>query len=261
MTKDIATQTQESPKSEDQGDFLVSPKGYDEEFAEAFAELPYKWRRYLSAREDAYDKGFSNLNSRLTMYQWLEDAYKSVSADLLKEGVISMEEWLHRLIDVEKQLRTSPKETLQKIAAGYGIAVACPQKSDLPKNKTAINDILHAKLIEQQIQEFINSKDDEGKLKHPFYADVFKEICMLMQRGLAQTLSEAYEMAVWCNQATRNKMIAEKINSDLQTKTKEAQKSKAASFAANGKAEPDFKKMSLREELEHRFAELGLLDE
>lgn len=258
MTKDTLESKDESPMSNDKGDFLVPPAGYDKKIAETFAELPLDWRRYLSAREEEIDKGFGDLRSKIAMYKWLETTYETMASELRKDGIASQEDWLHKLINVEKQLRAAPQVAIKMLAESYGV--------NLPTNsvKNSVqpyNNIWSAKIVEKQIQDFVDSKDDEGQPKHPFYQDVIQDMYQLLANGSATCLEDAYDMAIWLNKNTRAKMIARNIDSGLQNKTKEAQKAKAVSFATSSKAEPDYKKMSLREELEHRFAELGYIDD
>ncbi len=258
MTKDNIELKDESPMSDDKGDFLVPPSGYDKDIAKTFADLPYPWRRYLSAREEEIDKGFCDLRSRIAMYKWLENTYETMASELRKDGIASQDDWLHKLINVEKQLRTAPQAAIKMLAESYGVITPIAASEYPDKN---FNNIWSAKLVEKQIQDFADGKDETGQLKHPFYQDVVKDMYHLLKTGTANNLEDAYDMAVWLNKATRSKMIAQNVDSDLQNKSKEAQKAKTASFTVSGKAEPDYKKMSLREELEHRFAALGLNDE
>ena len=261
MTKDISDETSKSPLSDDNGDFLVPPSGYDKTIAETFAELPYEWRRYLSTREAEIDKGFGELQARITSYAWLDDVYKTMAEELRRDGVASKEDWLRRMIDVEKNLRSAPQDTLNRLAQLYGKGIFSRHDAVTAPNAAPSANVWSAKIVEKQLQDFADGKDELGQLKHPFYQDVAVDIYNLLSKGAAKSLEEAYDMAIWLNKVTRAKLIAQNIDSSLQNKNQEAQKSKAAAFTASGKAEPDYKNMSLREELEHRFAAMGLVDE
>lgn len=258
MTKDTLESENKSPMSDDKGDFLVPPAGYDKEIAETFAELPVAWRRYLSTREEEINKGFGDLRSKIAMYKWLETTYDAMASELRKDGIVSQEDWLHKLINIEKQLRAAPQTAIKMLAESYGVGMPGGTIKHAPKLS---DNILSAKIVEKQIQDFVDSKDDKGQPKHPFYQDVIQDMYHLLSTGSATCLEEAYDMAIWLNKDTRAKLIARNIESNLQNKKQEAQKAKTASFTVSGKAEPDYKKMSLREELEHRFAELGFVDE
>jgi len=258
MTKDNIEKEDKSPMPDDKGDFLIPPSGYDEEIAQTFADLPYQWRRYLNAREEEIDKGFCDLRSRIAMYKWLENTYEAMASELRKDGIASQEDWLHKLINVEKQLRIAPQAAIKMLAESYGVIPPVTTSDAYGKN---FDNIWSAQIVEKQIQDFADSKDEAGQLKHPFYQDVVKDIYQLLKTGTATNLEDAYDMAVWLNKTTRSKMIAHNVDTGLQNKSKEAQKAKNVAFTVSGKAEPDYKKMSLREELEHRFASLGLIDE
>jgi hypothetical protein len=79
----------------------------------------------------------------------------------------------------------------------------------------------------------------------------------LLNSGLAKTLEDAYNQAIWRVETVRNKIIEEKAKSNVAQATATAQKAKTAAFEPSAKADATPKKRGLREELEHNFAILG----
>ena len=120
-----------------------------------------------------------------------------------------------------------------------------------------LSEIISKQLVNKQLEDFVNELDDAGALKHPFFSDVVKDMHDLISHGVAKDLNSAYETAVWLNSTTREKLIDKRTKAALALKSKDAQKSKEATFAPKGKAPVNKKDLSLREELEMRFAELG----
>ena len=238
-------------------DYLEAPKGYDKELAETFCELPDKWRRYLHSREAELDKGFGELLKRTGEYKWLDDIFSSRAEELQKNGINNPKEWLQNIISVDAMLSKDPKNTISMLAKAYGIGSVNNFSYSAPLNQShKLSDIMSEHIVAKQLNDFIEEVDDKGSLKHPYYRDVVLDMHDLINKGIAKNLSDAYEMAVWLNSNTRAKLIAERTKENLELKSKNAQKSKDASFALKGKAPINTKDLTLREELEMRFAEL-----
>ena len=119
-----------------------------------------------------------------------------------------------------------------------------------------LTNVISKQLVDKQLNDFISEIDDTGALKHPFFKEVIKDMYDLISKGIAKDLTQAYEIAIWLNSDTRNKLIEKRTKDALEIKSKDAQKSKEAGFFIKGKAPVNKKDLSLREELEMRFAEL-----
>ncbi len=254
----ITPQEQNIETIEETDDFLEAPKSYEKELAKTFCDLPFNWRKYLYTREEELDKGFSDLRERALMYKWLDEVYTSRSDELQKDGIKSSDDWLKKMVEVDAMLSQNPADTIKMLAVSYGISDS-KQTPNLEANnqETNLSEIISKQLVEKQLSDFVAELDDEGTLKHPFFREVVKDMYELISKGVAADLSKAYEIAVWLNSDTRNRLIEKRTKDALELKSKDAQKSKEAAFAPKGKA-PEIKKdLSLREELEMRFAELG----
>ena len=243
-------------KAEDIDEYIEAPKSYEEEIAKTFCELPFNWRKYLHTRECEVDKGFSDLRERALLHKWIDEIYASRSDELQKDGVKSPDEWLKKMVEVDFMLSKNPEDTINMLAVSYALKNS-PKTPILAENQSNLSEIISKQLVDKELSDFIEELDDLGSLKHPFFKDVAKDMHNLILKGLAKDLSSAYETAIWLNSSTRNKLIEKRTKDALEIKSKNAQKSKEAGFAPKGKA-PEIKKdLSLREELEMRFAELG----
>ncbi|MBQ8676863.1 MAG: hypothetical protein IJ529_00140 [Alphaproteobacteria bacterium] len=257
MTED---KTVSSSLPQDSGDFFMAPSSYEKEFADEFAALPLKWRRYLTIREDMFAQTVSELQSRLALCQWFEEAFQSHRSELCANGIASAQDWLKGIIALEQEFCRNPAEAVKQLAAAYGVVYPASAPATSSASLQPLDNLLRAKIIEKQLADFALDKDEQGELKHPYYQDVIVDICHLLSHGAAQGLDEAYDMAIWLNQSTRSKLLSQQIQSALKDKTKEAEISKEAAFAVVGKSTPETKPLTLREELEQRFAALGYIE-
>ncbi len=256
--EDTPSDAQDAKEISENDEFLEAPKSYDEEMAKTFCELPVEWRRYLYAREEEVDKGFSDLRERALLYKWLDEIYATRSDELQKDGIKCSDEWLKKMVEIDTMLSKNPADTIKMLAVSYGLDDS-HKLSDSAKlePKSNLSEVISKQLVEKQLSDFVSEIDDCGSLKHPFFNEVIKDMHDLISKRIAKDLPQAYETAVWLNSSTRNKLIEKHIKEALEIKSKDAKKSKEAGFSPKGKASHDIKDLSLREELEMRFAELG----
>lgn len=240
--------------------YLKAPSNYQKEFAETFATLPPKWREYLHIREQEVDKGFQELRNRAGDYKWLDDAYASRSDELKSYGINSSKEWMNNLAKIDALFSRSPSDAIKLLADAYHVKLGPTVNQAVPNrnfSRQSLSSVLAGQVVQKQVEDFAKESDASGNLKHPYFKEVVKDIYDLLQKGVANNLDDAYETAIWFNGATRDKLIAERSQKALELKRQDAKKSKEAAFAPKGKADIDTKDMSLREELEMRFAALG----
>lgn len=256
--EDILSDMQDAKEISEIDEFLEAPKSYEEEIAKTFCELPFDWRRYLHAREQEVDKSFGELRERALIHKWIDEIYDSRSDELQKDGIKSSDDWLKKMVEIDAMLTKNPADTIKMLAVSYGIKDG-QYLPDSAKQTAQSNmsEFISKQLVDKQVNDFVSEIDDCGTLKHPYFKEVIKDMHDLISKGVAKDLSDAYETAVWLNSSTRNKLIEKRTKEALEIKSKDAQKSKEAGFSPKGKAPSDKKDLSLREELEMRFAELG----
>ncbi len=238
--------------------FLEAPESFRDEITKTFSDLPLEWRRFLCAREAEIAKGFGDLHSKTGTYKWLEDIYSSRVEELQKHGVKSADDWLKNMVKIDAMLSQTPEDTIKFLADSYGVKLS--QNISSPQyqaNKQSLSQQIGNQMINLELSSFINEQDEQGNLKHPFYGEVVRDMYDLLNKGVVSNIKDAYDTAIWFNDSVRNKLIAQRTQESLALKSKNAQKSKEAGFSPKGKAQASKKDLSLREELEMRFAEFG----
>jgi hypothetical protein len=107
-----------------------------------------------------------------------------------------------------------------------------------------------------EFNAFINAKDEAGNPKHPYFEDVKADMSNLLAQGRARNFEEAYNAAIWANEAVRQKLIEESVKQQLNSKVEAAKVAKDAGFSPKSKAQEEVREKSLREELEEQFKEI-----
>lgn len=102
--------------------------------------------------------------------------------------------------DVKRQMETLRREQQQLQQAiqqqqGY-ISQAEQQRMQATRASAA-----------QELHEFQNATDESGNLKHEFLDDLREDMSRLLETGMAQNLSEAYEKAMWSRPDIRSKVV------------------------------------------------------
>lgn len=149
---------------------------------------------------------------------------------------------------------------LQAIAQGAGLDIA-----DLAQGGTGVNPVveqmqarinaLESQLtqvssgvqsrqyaeLEQQVNAFIDAKDDQGQPVHPYFDLVWQDMQQLLQANVARGLKDAYEQAVWRNPLTRSKETdriaaakAEKARREAEDKLEKARRARGANVRSSG---------------------------
>lgn len=250
-------------------EWMDAPKSYTKEYQENFKTLSPDWRKYLIEREKQVERGFSDLGNKANAFNWVNDAFSSRQERLAKNGINQVQDYFNLLTQIDDALATDPQKTIQALADSYGVKFG-DNNSSLDSLRGELRDVQQllasqqAYLKEQQTKqanlafnEFVNAKDEQGNLKHPYLNEVRQDMIKLIQGGVSQTLDDAYNKAIYLNEAVRNKIISEKSQADLNSKVVEAGKAKAAGFNPSSKTEPEEREKSLQELLEDAFNKVG----
>jgi len=250
-------------------EWLDAPKSYKQEYHESFKALPQDFRKYLIEREKQTERGFSDLGNKLNNYKWADDVYSSRKERLEANGIKSSKEYIDILCQIEDNLTLDPAKTIQSLANAYGINIDGTQANSDNYLQSQIANIQQqlaeqSKYIQAQqksagdkaVNDFINAKDENGNLLHPYFEDVKPIMIDLLQKQACTNLDDAYKMATRFDDNIYNKILAEKQQVDLNNKIVEAEKSKQAGFSPKGKQPAIEKELTLREELERQFENL-----
>lgn len=262
-----AAETQSEVKAEEENtnptpaepeEVIAAPLAYKQEYKDSFNTLPLDWRKYLAQREKEVELGISKANSK---YNWLENIYNARKENL---GFKDSKEYIENLVAIGDALNSDPAATISKLQSIFGIS---EQNNDVMQRQ--INQLSQALQQQQaflqsqedarfmnEITAFRDAKDAEGNVLHPYFEDVRADMANLGRAGVG-TLEEAYERAIWGNPSIREKLLQAQAKAELDKKVKEANEVKQASFEPTSKSTPKGKELTLREELERNFDNLG----
>ena len=248
---------------------IKAPKSYRKQFADDFKNLSSEWQNFLLEREGQIEKGFSEVNNKISAYKDLENIFKQ-NHERLSPYFTKAKDWLEGLAKIDEAMDKHPFHTIKAIAEYYGVKVEFPNHREVKASSDIINrleqleqgfNILqnHFKESEssrfaQELDNFGKQCDESGSLKHPFFEEVKAQMAMMIKNGSASSFDEAYSQAIWLNPLTREKLISKQI----ELRANQAQKSQDAAFAPKGKAVAPTKVLSLREELEKNMAKFKL---
>jgi len=262
-----AAETQSEVKAEEENtnptpaepeEVIAAPLAYKQEYKDSFNTLPLDWRKYLAQREKEVELGISKANSK---YNWLENIYNARKENL---GFKDSKEYIENLVAIGDALNSDPAATISKLQSIFGIS---EQNNDVMQRQiNQLNQALQQQQAFLQSQEdarfmneiaaFRDAKDAEGNVLHPYFEDVRADMANLGRAGVG-TLEEAYERAIWGNPSIREKLLQAQAKAELDKKVKQANEVKQASFEPTSKSTPKGKELTLREELERNFDNLG----
>lgn len=241
---------------------INAPNSYTKEMKDWFNTLPQGNQKYLAEREKQFEQGLSRARNQ---YAWVDKAYNDRKDNLIKQGFNNAQEYYDTLVSIADALEKNPADTIARLQSAYGIGgendnALQRQLLDLQQTVTAQQNYLRQQennRVKGEYDAFVNAKDENGNLKHGYFEEVKADMLALLQAGMAKNFEDAYNQAIWRNEAVRNKMIDERAKTGLQKATEVAQKAKTAAFEPTSKGEVTPKKRSLREELEHNMAIYG----
>ena len=258
-------QTQTTPAEVDE--WLNAPAAYTQDRKDNFKNLPQDWRKYLIEREKQTEKGFSEFGNKINSYKYIDDLYNGRQDRLKQFGINSPRQWAEFWSLISDGLAVNPQATVDEIKNIYGLnGNATPNSNDnellmrlnaQERQLQQLQSFLQGDKIKRDIDAFVNSKDDAGNPKYPYFNDVKQNIGILMDRGVCKTLEEAYNQSVWANEEVRKKLMDAQQKAELNAKTEAAEKAKQAGFSPTSKATAPERELTLREELEKQFDELG----
>ena len=202
----------------------------------------------------------------------------------LKLQGVNEAEVARQLLAVRTSLQTNPQETIQWLAQSYGVDLdninrvidADPTESRLNAIEQNVqqSNQANAQAIQQQqtqaarqtvqtqIDTFSQAKDDAGNLLHPHFEDVTETMTGLSHAARAQNkaidLESIYQEACWMHEPTREKILADRDNTQEATVKKNLRqrtsRAKRADTTIRSSADsPSKSKLSIRDELSQQW--------
>lgn len=270
-TQTISDNVEEQPVSQESAvidEWMDAPKSYTKEYQDTFKTLSPDWRKYLIEREKQVERGFSEKNNRIESYKWADNAFNSRQERMAKLGFNKAQDYIEHMTAIDDALELNPAETIKALANAYGVNFGETTNSNtevqrqiatMQQEMQSYRDFIKNQQQMQANNEFnafINAKDEAGNPKHPYFEDVKADMSNLLAQGRARNFEEAYNAAIWANEAVRQKLIEESVKQQLNSKVEAAKVAKDAGFSPKSKAQEEVRELSLREELENKFKEI-----
>lgn len=113
--------------------------------------------------------------------------------------------------------------------------------------------------LAEEVQSFETATDENGNPKHPHFARVFDRMVGLAKGGLAQSIQDAYDMAVSLDKELQSELSAQKAQAEAVARAAEAKKALDASRTVKSKAPTagDPPEKSLRDDIAAQLAAAG----
>jgi hypothetical protein len=215
-----------------QAEWDALPKAWKKEMEESWKTASPDVRKYVHEREKQVTEGISRYSKHAAQWEQVTSPFKHLienNPDADAAGIISKLAENHILI-----AQASPSERrayLQKLAKGYGVdfadvadaansqQAAAPAEGFTPHQIELLRQTLNPILQNaQQSSDYVNKQLNSAAVaevdkffsdpKNVFVNEVVDDILNLMKKGQAESLSEAYELAVLRNPSVKPRYIA-----------------------------------------------------
>ncbi len=211
---------------------LPLPKAWKKETEALWKPLPAEVKKYLVAREadmvkglEQYSGSHKNWTGLIEPYQPLLQQHPDVDPVKLLQNL------LNNHLAIVKSSPEQKRELAKKLLQSYGIDLgetppAQQQASALPpevqqalgrvssveQNLQAMQQAMQQSAIAEQAKKVEAFAADPA---HKYFEEAGDDILRLLKTGAAPDLASAYEMAIWANPSTRQKLLAEQVKAAI----------------------------------------------
>jgi hypothetical protein len=233
------------------------PKTWRKEAAAHWAALPEQVRAEITKREQDIFSGLESYKSDAQLGKGFQSAIQP-HAQLLRQQNIDPVALTSGLMRAHVTLSTADEAgriaAFQQLAQSYGIPLSSlqppedqlyvdPSVKDLQSKFQSIESRLQAESARTaQAEQAKLVKDIETFAADPangYFSEVSKDMVTLLERGVATTLQDAYQKAVWTNPVTRAKEVARQAaEANAKASAEAATKAAAAKAAMAAKVSP-----------------------
>lgn len=227
----------------------VAPSSWKPDVASKWADLPAEVKAEIQRRETEYHKGIEQYKP----YAQLGQEYERVvgpNMDMIKQSGVQPAQALEYLFNAHRTLTygtpDQKREAIARIARDCQIdlkdlapaAPVDPQVRQLMQERQQLQQFQHETLQQQNqaalslIQEFAQAPG------HEHFEVVQQDMSMMLQSGMAQSLQEAYDKAVWARADLRKSLVEQQRTEAEKQATEQARKARAKSAAGSVKGSP-----------------------
>lgn len=229
------------------------PTTWRKEAAELWANLDPRVRAEIHKREADIFRGLETYKSDATFAKGIQSALAPYK-HLIDQYQIDPVKQIGGLVNAHYSLATATPERraemFRQLAKDYGVSLDPPVD---PENAPFVDPQVKALQDEiRALQSRLNAEDSRrlsavkadterevaafaADKANPYFDEVANDIAQLLQSGVAKSLKEAYDKAVWANPITRQKEVeriaAEKAAKAIESKAKHAANARQATAA------------------------------
>ena len=206
--------------------FDAMPKAWKKEMEAHWAKLDPEVRKYVNSREadvsrgiQMYQQGHSSWNRLLEPYQQIFQAYPNLDPIQLMQGVLNQHLQLAQASPDQK------RELAARMLKAYGLDFPTSQENPGPdaignhpefkamqQRLRQVEDMWQAAQRAAQQTSYQKSLEEVNTFssdpKNVFWDEVSEDVLVLLKKGAASTLPEAYELACLRNPQVKAKMLA-----------------------------------------------------
>lgn len=248
-----------------------APHSWRADEKELFKSLPPQLQKQISEREMQRERVFTQrtteLSQKLKQYGELDEIFQPYATELEARGATPAQV-VRQLVAIQKMMDDNPKETISRIAAGYGLTpeeflIQQSQAGETnPQMKQVLTELNALKasiaqreeqgvlqqrqayedsMTQQEISTFAEGVDATGKPARPYFQQVMPQMIPLVNQlrstypeaRHSDILHEAYNQAVWINPVIRQKMIIAETTK-TQGVQKQTDRAKKAAVSVSG---------------------------
>ena len=256
------------------------PSSWKKEAQELYGKLPQEFQllqEEVERREADFHKGIESYKSKAQFADAMERVISPHMQTLQSLGV-TPDVAVHHLLEADRVLRYSQPEQkrayLQQLARSYGIdlgqqpeAEPSYQPSTDPRVDAVINYLRQQEAVRQQMEVAqLNSELANFSKDKPHYEAVRNHMAGLLQAGVAKSLQEAYDMAVYAAPDIRAQMLAQqqaeaeaKRQQEAKAQAEAARRASAVNVPRRGNLPPVKPKGSMEDTIRAEAQRLGML--
>ncbi|KDC22964.1 hypothetical protein AZ20_4212 [Bordetella bronchiseptica E014] len=243
------------PKSESEpadSEIEDAPQSWRKDVADEYKKLPAEVRAEIQRRENDYHKGIEGYKPAVQFAQEIGRAIAPFKSNIENSGV-PVAQAVNHLLLIEDRLRNGDEQakyqTVLKIASDYGIDLQkAVQTSPDPRMWQLERQLHEERMARDEFQRSIQDRDATAATSEieSFAADPLNEhfvvvrgdMAQLLQSGIATSLQDAYDRAVWARPDLRKSLVEKERTEAEKRAIEQARKAKAKSAASGVKGSP-----------------------
>ncbi len=233
-----STKTEEKPIEKPSTAVLDAPRSWGKERTELWNKLPQEARDFLSTREDQISRGFEQYGPVKQLFDAHQPTFQQlgVAPQTFVANAIS---W-HQAFSNPATRDRAVAEFLQSYGINPSTVPQSPEQQQQQFDVNALQPVIqqHVRQATAPLQEQLAAWQNERTQSEiatwakdkPHFEKVKTAMGKAMATGIATTLDEAYQAAIWADPAIREQLTIAETDKRLKAETERSLKAKSASI-------------------------------